>query len=46
LAEHAALLTRSPLLSGSLGIAGMTLLWDAIELRDLGDRKGLTPQDW
>lgn len=31
--EVAALLARDPLLSGVLGIAGMTLLWDAIEFR-------------
>lgn len=31
--ELAALLARTPLLSGVLGIAGMTLLWDAIEFR-------------
>lgn len=31
--ELAALLARDPLLSGVLGIAGMTLLWDAIEFR-------------
>jgi apolipoprotein N-acyltransferase len=29
--EVAALLARNPLLSGVLGIVGMTLLWDAIE---------------
>lgn len=29
--EAAALLARGPLLSGVLGIAGMTLLWDALE---------------
>lgn len=32
-AEAAALLVRNPLLSGILGILGMTLLWDALELR-------------
>ncbi len=32
-AETAALLARDPLASGVLGIAGMTLLWDALELR-------------
>lgn len=31
--ELAALLAPSPLLSGALGIVGMTLLWDAVELR-------------
>lgn len=33
LMELAALLARAPLLSGVLGILGMTLLWDAVEFR-------------
>jgi hypothetical protein len=32
-AEAAALWARDPLASGVLGIAGMTLLWDALEFR-------------
>lgn len=43
--ELAALLPRDPLLSGVLGIAGMTLLWDAVEFhrQERRVRRGRAP---